>query len=93
MTNEQLALTKTLERQVLVAAIEAAREHIPEDAPLEKHVEHQGGLQPTCRTQRGSPCPDDHYAEINGEPLCLVPFLEILDSLDSQIALLRGKAE
>lgn len=93
MTDFQLCIMKSLERQVLVAAIEAAREHIPEDAPIEKHLEHQGGIQTTCRIQLGSHCPLDHYTEITGEPLCLVPFLEILESLDSQIALLRGKAE
>lgn len=92
MTDYQLAMMKTLERQVLVASIESAREHIPEDAPREKHTEHQGGIRPlTCMV--GGPCPDDHYTEITGEPLCLVPFFEILDSLDSQIALLKGKAE
>lgn len=41
MTDYQLAIMKTLERQVLVAAIEQAREFIPEDAERESHTEHR----------------------------------------------------
>lgn len=56
MTDFQLSIMKTLERQVLVAAIEQAREAMPEDAPREISSIHKDFIRPVCYVLK--PCPN-----------------------------------
>lgn len=88
MTNEQLAILKSAEREILLCALEASRDSLHQlRAP---RTEAHQGLRGDCNIM--GRCPDTHYA-YTGEYEALVPFVKILESLDEQIAELKGRSD
>ena len=87
MTNEQFYSLKIAERRNLELAIDSARADL-EEIRAPRSRQHKGMFP--CLTLK--PCPDEHFSD-TGEFKVLEPFVSLLQSLDDQIALLKGNTD
>jgi len=93
MTNEQLLIDRRQLRARLEAAIEQAKELLPTETETVRP--HKADIFASCFGRRCSiDTSPDHYLpgqERRIDPLALTPLVDLLDSLDADIATLTPK--
>lgn len=93
MTNEQLYIFLLSERMRITTAITQTRELLPDDIAREARQVHLGGtfygICSRCLFERDPA----HWREEPGEVTALIPLMELLESIDDQLAILRGRRE